>query len=265
MENKDFNKLKLELNNSFDFKNTVFATISGAHLYGFDSYNSDLDIRSSHLPSVFEFMRYSKAKDTIVSSTLNKEIWPEEIDFVSHSLVKLLHLLSKQPNGYLLEQIFSPLVVKTSVFHEKLKKLAEKTITKQLHFHYNGFYENQKLLLEKEKQEVKLILYSLRIIATSVYISKTNKINSNLLNCNEELKIFDKNKIRELIELKIKGEKNNFPENSIKDYWIKEIENKKPLIKKSFIDSKLKDFDKNNLEKEIETFIENNFNLTFFK
>lgn len=95
--NLQIKNLKHTFQNEF-----VFLSISGAHLYGFESFNSDLDIRGVHLPKLCEILRYFNTSDTLEKSFLDTNVWPQEVDLVSHSLVKYLHLLTKKPNGYLL-------------------------------------------------------------------------------------------------------------------------------------------------------------------
>ncbi len=160
-------------------------SISGAHLYGFESFNSDLDIRGVHLPKLCEILRYFNTSDTLEKSFVDTNVWPEEVDLVSHSLVKYLYLLTKKPNGYLLEQIFSPLIIYKTKLYTKLQEFAKLMITKELHYHYNGFLKNQSKLLTSQKKEIKLCLYQLRIICTAVFLARTGNINANLVECNK--------------------------------------------------------------------------------
>jgi len=81
----------------------LFLAISGAHLYGFESYNSDLDIGGCHFPDINECVRYGTTKDTFEARWLQSPHWDEEADIVSHSFLKYLYLITKQPNGYILE------------------------------------------------------------------------------------------------------------------------------------------------------------------
>jgi predicted nucleotidyltransferase len=52
MTPSDLKKIHNVLLPTLDFK-PVFITISGAHLYGFESYNSDLDLRGLSRPQYF--------------------------------------------------------------------------------------------------------------------------------------------------------------------------------------------------------------------
>src|SRR2546426_9217360 len=84
----------------------LFVTISGAHLYGFPSPDSDYDLRGVHLVPTREMIGLDTPRETIERSTVRDGL---EIDFVTHDLKKFLGLLLKK-NGYVLEQVYSPLV-----------------------------------------------------------------------------------------------------------------------------------------------------------
>ena len=47
----------------------VFATISGAHLYGFPSPDSDYDLRGCHVLPVGEVVGLDTGRETVESST----------------------------------------------------------------------------------------------------------------------------------------------------------------------------------------------------
>lgn len=243
----------------------VFISVSGAHLYGFESHNSDLDLRGCHLPVGDEFLRYSHQKDTFEKFWDNSPYFENELDIVSHSLLKYIHLISKQPNGYIMEQLFSPLVVITTELHQALQNLSKSTISKELSLHFGGFYKNQKRLAESHKlKEVKLVLYQARIIVSSAYLARTGQIQSNLILANNEVKIFDQSKISELVEIKKNGEKNNFPELELKEYWLNELKTKEVLIEAEFQKSSLPNFNPE-LVRECAYKLIKNFMFTNFK
>jgi hypothetical protein len=67
-------------------------------------------------------------------------------------------LLMKK-NGYVLEQLFSPLVVHTTPEHTELKEIAQGCVTKHHSHHYLGFTETQwKLFLKESPRRVKPLL-----------------------------------------------------------------------------------------------------------
>ena len=73
-----------------------------------------------------------------------------EIDLVTHDARKFFGLLLKK-NGYVLEQLYSPLVVHETPEHEELKTIAHGCITRHHNHHYRGFAETQWRLFEKER------------------------------------------------------------------------------------------------------------------
>src|SRR5688572_32310426 len=88
----------------------VFVTISGAHLYGFPSADSDFDLRGVHLLPLAQVVGLDPGDETVEKSGLFDGL---EVDLVTHDAKKFFALVLKK-NGYVLEQIFSPLVVHTS-------------------------------------------------------------------------------------------------------------------------------------------------------
>ena len=104
----------------------IFATISGAHLYGFPSPDSDFDLRGVHVLPVSEVVGLDTGPETIEKSDFRDGL---EIDLVTHDAKKFFRLLLKK-NGYVLEQVFSPLVVHTTPEHAELKAIARGCITR---------------------------------------------------------------------------------------------------------------------------------------
>src|SRR5437016_4037251 len=98
----------------------LFATISGAHLYGFPSPDSDYDLRGVHILPAREVVGLYEPRETIEVSALRDGL---EIDLVTHDVKKFFGLLLKK-NGYVLEQLFSPLVLYTTPGHGELKQIA---------------------------------------------------------------------------------------------------------------------------------------------
>src|SRR6185369_3670166 len=87
----------------------LFATISGAHLYGFPSRDSDYDLRGAHILPASEALGLLPRQETIESSGWRGGV---EIDLVTHDILKFFTMLLKR-NGYVLEQLHSPLIVQT--------------------------------------------------------------------------------------------------------------------------------------------------------
>jgi len=177
----------------------IFATISGAHLYGFPSPDSDYDLRGVHLLPLKQAVGLNAGRDTIEVSRIDDGL---EIDLVTHDLKKFLGLLLKK-NGYVLEQLLSPLIVKTTPAHEELKALAPKCITRHHSHHYLGFAHTQWGLFEKESpRRVKPLLYVYRVLLTGIHLMQTGEVEANLVKLNDRFKL---SFIPDLIARKLAG------------------------------------------------------------
>lgn len=164
----------------------LFATISGAHLYGFPSPDSDYDLRGSHILPVREVVRLDPGRETIEVSEIRDGL---EIDLVTHDIKKFFSLLLKK-NGYVLEQLYSPLIVRTTPEHEELKAIANHCITRYHAHHYLGFAQTQWRLFEKEQpRRVKPLLYVYRVLLTGIHLMQTGIVEANLVQLNEEFKL----------------------------------------------------------------------------
>src|SRR5438093_3186915 len=87
----------------------IFATVSGAHLYGFPSPDSDYDLRGAHVLPARAVVGLDTGPETIEVSRRDDGL---DLDLVTHDVRKFFSLLLKK-NGYVLEQLYSPLVVHT--------------------------------------------------------------------------------------------------------------------------------------------------------
>jgi predicted nucleotidyltransferase len=160
----------------------IFATISGAHLYGFPTPDSDFDLRGVHVLPLDEVVGLRTGPDTIEKSGVHNGL---EIDLVTHDAKKFFNLLLKK-NGYVLEQVFSPLVVHTTPEHAELKEIASQCITRHHVHHYLGFAETQWKLFHKENPpRVKPLLYVYRVLLTGIHLMETGIVEANLVRLNE--------------------------------------------------------------------------------
>jgi predicted nucleotidyltransferase len=177
----------------------VFVTISGAHLYGFPSPDSDYDLRGCHVLPVQEVVGIDVGRETIESS---KNEYGLELDLVTHDAKKFFCLLLKK-NGYVLEQLYSPLVVHATPEHEELKMIARGCVTRHHSHHYFGFAETQWRLFEKERpRRVKPLLYVYRVLLTGIHLMRTGNVEANLVRLNEDARL---SHVDDLIARKLAG------------------------------------------------------------
>jgi predicted nucleotidyltransferase len=177
----------------------LFATISGAHLYGFPSPDSDYDLRGTHILPLREVVGLDRGPETLEVSRAGGGI---QLDLVTHDVGKFFSLLLKK-NGYVLEQLYSPLVVLTRPEHLELKDIAHGCMTRHHSHHYLGFAAAQWQMLEKERPpRVKTLLYVYRVLLTGIYLMRTGEVEANLAHLNAE---FNLPYLDELVARKIEG------------------------------------------------------------
>ncbi|MFE7857556.1 DNA polymerase beta superfamily protein [Streptomyces sp. NPDC057403] len=177
----------------------LFATVSGAHLYGFPSRDSDVDLRGVHLLPTAALLGLREPAET------RSRMWDRdgvEMDLVTHDLRKFVRLMLKR-NGYVLEQLLSPLVVHTTDAHRELAALAPGVLTGHHAHHYRGFANTQWRLYEKTG-ELKPLLYTFRVLLTGVHLMRSGEVQAHLptLLCEVDAPAY----LPELIEAKARRE-----------------------------------------------------------
>lgn len=190
----DFTWLQQEFSHPYTL---LFMTVSGAHLYGFPSPDSDFDLRGVHLLPLSELLGLDVRDETIEKTEMRNG---REIDLVTHDAKKFCSLLLKR-NGYVLEQLYSPLIVRTTPEHEELKRLAKRCVTRFHAHHYLGFAQTQWKLFEKEESHrAKPLLYVYRVLLTGIHLMRTGEVEANLVHLNQDFKL---NYLDELIAQKL--------------------------------------------------------------
>lgn len=177
----------------------LFATVSGAHLYGFPSPDSDYDLRGAHILPVNEALGLLPKRETVEVEGMRGDI---EMDLVTHDILKFFAMLLKR-NGYVLEQLYSPLIVQTNAWHDELKAIARDCVTRHHSHHYLGFAETQWSLFEKEDPpRVKPLLYVYRVLLTGIHLMRTGTVEANLVTLNEDYRLPH---IADLVHRKVSG------------------------------------------------------------
>jgi uncharacterized protein len=211
----------------------LFATISGAHLYGFPSPDSDFDLRGVHILPLREVVGLKLGPETIEKSGMHDGL---EIDLVTHDALKFFGLLLKK-NGYVLEQVLSPLVVHTTSEHAELKEIAKNCVTRHHAHHYLGFAETQWKLFEKEDPpRVKPLLYVYRVLLTGIHLMRTGEVQANLSLLNE---VFQLAYVPELIERKVGGAEKSRLEKADLAFHLREYERLRAELETAYQECKL--------------------------
>lgn len=162
----------------------LFATLSGAHLYGFASPDSDVDLRGAFLLPVHDLLRLRPAKETI--SLEDKTV--VDLDWVAHDVRKFARLMTRH-NGYVLEQLYSPLVVVETPALAELRELGRGCITRPTVRHYLGFYRGRRQRLEAPRPTVKHLLYAYRVLLTGIHLMRSGEVVANLPVLNERFEV----------------------------------------------------------------------------
>ena len=164
----------------------LFATVSGAHLYGFPSPDSDYDMRGVHVLPARESLGLKPKRETIEVAGMRGGV---ELDLVTHDVLKFFSMLLRR-NGYVLEQLYSPFVVQSSPAHDELKEIARGCVTRHHSHHYRGFAATQWSLFRKDSPpRVKPLLYVYRVLLTGIHLMRTGQVEANITRLNEEFRL----------------------------------------------------------------------------
>ncbi len=175
----------------------IFATISGAHLYGFASSDSDVDLRGAFLLPAVELLGLHPPPETVTIEDKSRI----DLDWVAHDVRKFARLLTNH-NGYVLEQLFSPLVVLTTPAHAELLELAKGCVTRPTVRHYQGFARGRRKRLHEPDPTVKHLLYAYRVYLTGIHLMQTGEVVANIQILNERFRFAE---IDELVARKRAG------------------------------------------------------------
>jgi uncharacterized protein len=207
-------------------------SLSGAHAYGFPSPDSDLDLKAIHIDLTSRLVGLSpigRASDRL------EVIEGVEIDYSSNEIGPVL-LGALLGNGNYLERILSAIPLRSSPEHEQLRPLLQRTVSKRIHRHYNGFARGQLHDFEVTPKAKKM-LYVLRTTLTGVHGLLTGEI---VTDVTQLLDRYGFSEARELIERKRAGELVELsPE--LRDKWRREIGRAFSLLDESRVKSPLPD------------------------
>jgi predicted nucleotidyltransferase len=164
----------------------LFVTVSGAHLYGFASPDSDFDLRGAFVLPLDSVLGLDQPQETV---TRIFEHQGREMDLAAHDVKKFLNLLLNK-NGYVLEQLYSPLVVHGGVALQELQELGQGCITRHAYHHYQGFARSQVQRFESQSpRQAKTLLYIYRVLLTGIWLLETGQVEANLPRLNESFRL----------------------------------------------------------------------------
>jgi predicted nucleotidyltransferase len=210
--------------------NFAFVTVSGSHLYGFPSADSDFDLRGTHLLPGDAFWGLRPPRET---EEPKMDTDAGLVEIVSHDLGKFARLLLKR-NGYVLEQLTSPLVVRTTPLHRALLDLVPGVLTRNHYHHYRGFYHTERKEYDRSQpRSVKKLLYCYRVLMTGCVLLREGVVEANLQALNGR---FGYPFLEELVRIKAEGERVGLPSDG--DY-VRELERLEAELDRAYTESTL--------------------------
>lgn len=160
----------------------LYATVHGSRLYGFDTPESDWDLRGCHVLPVEQVLGLQGGPETV---TRKREAAGAGVELVTHEVKKVFRLLLRS-NGNVLEEVLSPLVLATGDFHTELKDIVGQCVSRKHAGHYLGMASQALSVLQKPgKGRVKYALHLYRALLTGIHLMETGDLECSLpaLNC----------------------------------------------------------------------------------
>lgn len=148
----------------------LYAVESGSRAWGFESTDSDWDVRFIYIHKTDWYLSIDDQRDTI------EKMLPNDIDIAGWELRKALRLFRKS-NPPMLEWLMSPMVyLEQYSTATQLRKLTEEYFNSRacLHHYYNMGSGNVKDYLQGDVVKMKKYFYVLRPLMACLWIEKYN-------------------------------------------------------------------------------------------
>jgi len=161
-------KSELELLEKEENVTVLWACESGSRAWGFESQDSDYDVRFIYLRRTSDYLRASDLRDVI-----EKPI-SDDLDISGWDLPKALGLFRKS-NPPLLEWLQSPIIYRSnSDFHSAISELIPSYFSPiGCMYHYMSMADrNRRCYLDKEEIKLKRYFYMLRPVLACMWIDK---------------------------------------------------------------------------------------------
>lgn len=197
--------------------NLLNAYVSGSHLYGWESKDSDIDIRGCFILRKENFLGLEKPIEVIEIKTEDNK------DIVLFEIKKLIGL-ALQGNCNILEEINSSQFYKNADF-VKLKQLINNAFGKKgIYNSYKGMAEfNYKGFILRGRNTIKKYLYVFRGLMAGIYCLQTGLIKPNIEELNKYFKIKEVDKLLKIKKEGLENEPLKDLEEGILDNKIREL------------------------------------------
>jgi predicted nucleotidyltransferase len=161
------------LDEESEARDHLVVSLSGAHAYGFPSPDSDLDLKAIHIERTSRLVGLSPPS---LHATRLEVIDGVEIDYSSNELGGVLVGIV-QGNGNYVERVLGALPLRTSPEHAELVAIVERSLSKRIHRHYQGFARGQLQDFDTAAQPTaKKLLYVLRTTLTGIHVLRTGRV-----------------------------------------------------------------------------------------
>lgn len=176
----------------------LFATISGAHLFGFASADSDVDIRGSFVLPIDKVIGLETTEDSWQTTRVVDGL---EVDWAAYDIAKFIKMMLNK-DGNVLEQLYSPLIVVGGEWLEELRSLGESCVGRYLYHYYRGYYNNECKMMAKAGATARSVLYAYRAMLTGIHVLEAGRVEAQLPVLIES---YDVEGVNELITIKVEG------------------------------------------------------------
>lgn len=154
-----------------DARRPLFVVVSGAHAYGTERADSDLDVRGVRMPTLEWAVSLARDERGVQHTEGNIDV---SIHNVYHFLSVLLH-----GNGTFLENMFEPLLYEDPAFKSLRPLVMKYGVSKRFANHYYGFVRSSIKEYDKTKQ-IKKILYAYRSLLAGICLFQAGKVEYDL-------------------------------------------------------------------------------------
>ena len=156
----------------------LFVTVHGSKLHGFDTPDSDRDIRGCHVLPLEVVIGLDGGQESIRKK--DDDLAAPGVELATHDVRKYFTMLLKN-NGNILEELFSPLVLVIGPFHEELREIARACITRRHYRHFLGMAGQALNTIGKRgRAEAKYALHVYRSLLAGIHLMDTGEIEPHL-------------------------------------------------------------------------------------
>ncbi len=156
----------------------LVCALTGSHIYGFPSEDSDLDLKAIHCAPT----RACLGLEPVAKSFERVEVFRGvECDYTSNEAAAALALMLRG-NGNMLERILGPcILLGEGPRLEQLRTLARASLSRKSYHHYAGFFRGICRAHEKSPApRAKSLLYAYRVALTGVHLLRTAALETRL-------------------------------------------------------------------------------------